>query len=231
MAGLYINRYHIRIQHPVGLSDNSLKLKVCSGPQAPYDEVYAELVAEVISAALSDEYDVFSEYRELDFAGRCIYLEASALKGTNQMAEQLQSIYIIPASDGCRVATAHYSIESAEGFGRRFANMVNTLSVLDRNGGSLLTEEQALTAVRQYGILGSPELERFAESGEYQVSWELADSNEEQIVVLLRSYTGAEVRYYIDRATGDAYVTEFMPGITPEEERTEETLNVRDYLN
>ena len=217
--------------------DRERFLSIWDDPENPenylevkYDTGNAELVAEVISSALSDEYDVFSEYRELDFAGRCIYLEASALKGTNQMAEQLQSIYVIPASDGCRVATAHYSIESAEGFGRRFANMVNTLSVLDRDGDGLLTDEQALTAVRQYGVLGSPELERFAESGEYQVSWEVVDSNEEQIVVLLRSYTGAEVRYYIDRASGEAYVTEFVPGITPEEQRTEESLNVRDYL-
>lgn len=218
--------------------DRECFLSIWDDPENPenylevrYDTGNADLVADAISATLSDEYDVLRDTRELDFAGSCIRLEASVIKGTNQMAEQLQSIYIIPASDGCRVATAHYSIESAEGFGRRFNYMLNTLSVLDRNGGSLLTEEQALSAVRQYCILGNPELERFAESGEYQVSWEVVDSNEEQIVVLLRSYTGAEVRYYIDRATGDAYVTEFMPGITPEETRTEETLNVRDYLN
>ncbi len=57
----------------------------------------------------------------------------------------------------------------------------------------------------------------------------LFDRND-QIVVLFRSYTGALVRYYIDPASGETYVTEFVSGITPEEERTEETLNVKDYI-
>ncbi len=67
-------------------------------------------------------------------------------------------------------------------------------------------------------------------AGEYPIFWEIAAADEQQVVVLFRSYTGAEVRYYIDRASGEAYVTEFVPGITPEEQRTEESLNVRDYL-
>ena len=45
-------------------------------------------------------------------------------------------------------------------------------------------------------------------------------------MVLFRSYTGAQVRYYIDRATGDVHVTEFVPGITPEGMPSEESLNV-----
>ena len=49
-------------------------------------------------------------------------------------------------------------------------------------------------------------------------------------MVLFRSYTGAQIRYYIDRATGETYVTEFVPGITAQEQQTEERLNVRDYL-
>ena len=52
------------------------------------------------------------------------------------MPDLLQMVYIIPAPDGCRVATAHYSIESAEGFGRRFSYILNTLVVIDRNGAS-----------------------------------------------------------------------------------------------
>ncbi len=49
--------------------------------------------------------------------------------------------------------------------------------------------------------------------------------------MLFRSYTGAEVRYHIDRAAGETYVTEFVSGITEKEERTDETFNIRDYLD
>ena len=67
---------------------------------------------------------------EFDRAGNCIYIEASVLKGMNTMADQIQVVYIIPASDGCFVATAHFSIESAEGFGRRFSCMLQTFSAI-----------------------------------------------------------------------------------------------------
>ena len=92
----------------------------------------AELAAEEIGAALSEEYDILTDDHELERAGLCLRIEASAIKGTNRMAEQLQAVYIIPAADGCLVATAHYSLEGAEGFGRRFAYMLATLEVLDR---------------------------------------------------------------------------------------------------
>ena len=190
----------------------------------------AELVTEVIIANLSSEYEVTSEYRELEHAGRCIYLDASVIKGSNQMADQLQAVYIIPAPDGCRVATAHYSIEAAEGFGHRFAYMVNTMTVMERAGDHTLTDDQALAAIRQYCLKSNPDLEGIVNAGEYPVYWEIASSDANEIVVLYRSYTGALVRYYIDRATGETYVTEFVSGITPEEQRTEEHLNVWDYL-
>ena len=41
-------------------------------------------------------------------------------------------VYVIPASDGCRIAAAHYGFDSADLFGARFRAMVNTLSVIDR---------------------------------------------------------------------------------------------------
>lgn len=59
--------------------------------------------------------------------------------------------------------------------------------------------------------------------------WDVS-GEENEVVVLLRSYTGAQVRYYISRNSGDTYVTEFVPGVTSEEERTEESFNVYDYM-
>ena len=100
--------------------------------EVTYRAENAETVADAISATLSEDYDILRDSRELDCAGDCIRIEASVIKNTNRMAEQLQAVYIIPAPAGCRVATAHYSIESAEGFGRRFSYMMNTLSVIDR---------------------------------------------------------------------------------------------------
>ena len=51
-----------------------------------------------------------------------------------------------------------------------------------------------------------------------------------EAVVLFNSYTGAQVRYYIDRDTGETRVTEFVPGITAEETQTDESFNARNYL-
>ena len=90
----------------------------------------AETAAAAISEELSKEFDITTVTRELDGAGSCIRIEASVIKGTNQMTEQLQAVYIIPAPDGCRIATAHSFIAESEGFYRRFDYMLNTLLVL-----------------------------------------------------------------------------------------------------
>ena len=91
----------------------------------------AESVAASVRAELSGEYELYESTRELDRAGECIYIEASVIKGTNNMADQLQAVYVIPTPDGCIVATAHYAAEAAEGFGRRFNYMINTISAID----------------------------------------------------------------------------------------------------
>ena len=100
--------------------------------EVTYSAESAEAAEASISEALSQEYDLLKEMRTLDRAGDCIRIEASVLKDTNTMADQLQAVYIFPAPDGCRIATAHYAIEGAEGFGRRFAYMLNTLSVISK---------------------------------------------------------------------------------------------------
>ena len=92
----------------------------------------AESAASSVGEALSKEYDIIREPITLEHAGSCIRIEASELKGTGRMADQLQVVTVIPAPDGCRVAAEHFSIESAEGFGRRFSYMLNTLTVIDR---------------------------------------------------------------------------------------------------
>ncbi len=189
----------------------------------------ANLVADAISATLSQEYDLLWEDRELDNGIGCIYIEASVIKGTNQMADQLQAVYIIPAGSGSIVATEHYAAEGAEGFGRRFAYMVRTIAALESGENGILSDEQALAAIQNYCYSSNPDLKEIVNAGEHPVYWEIESGDEQQVVVLFRSYTGALVRYYIDRTTGDTYVTEFVPGVTGEEQRTEESFNAWQY--
>lgn len=94
-----------------------------------------------------------------------------------------------------------------------------------------LSDEQVLSAIRNYCYISNPDLENIVNAGKYPVYWEISSGDEQEIVVLFRSYTGAQNRYYIDRTTGDTYVTEFVPGITTEEQQTEESFNVRDYFS
>ena len=92
-----------------------------------------------------------------------------------------------------------------------------------------LTQEQALEAVKSYCIANNPELESMAESDEYTVYWDVTTNEKDEIVVLFRSYTGSETRYYVDPVSGEVYVTERVPGIIEDEQRTDESFNVRDY--
>ena len=193
----------------------------------PHD---AESVAAAVSAALSNEYEIIRESYTLDRAGSCIRIDASDGKGGTGTPDQLQMVYIIPAADGCRVATAHYSFESAEGFGRRFAYMMNTLSVLPGQGERRISDEQAVYSIRHYCFVSNPGLESMISREEYPVYWEILSSDGNKTVVVFRSYTGAQNRYYIDPVSGETTVTELVPGIINEEQQTGESLNVWDYL-
>ena len=93
-----------------------------------------------------------------------------------------------------------------------------------------ITEEQALNAIKNYCFTKDPNLENMAKSDEYTIYWDATTNEDNKIVVLYRAYTGAQIRYYIDPVSGEAYVTELVPGIIDEEQRSDETLNVRDYL-
>lgn len=94
-----------------------------------------------------------------------------------------------------------------------------------------LTDEQALSAIRNYCCISNPDLEAIVNDGEYPVYWDISSSDALETVVLFRSYTGAQIRYHIDRLTGDTYVTEFVPGVFTEEMRTDESFNAWDYLS
>lgn len=93
-----------------------------------------------------------------------------------------------------------------------------------------LTEEQALGAVKNYVYEKEPGLKEMENSEDYTIYFTVETNEEDKIVVLYRAYTGAQIRYYIDRETGDTYITELVPGIIDEETESGETFNVKDYL-
>ena len=93
-----------------------------------------------------------------------------------------------------------------------------------------ITEEQATQAIHDYCIESFPDLANMEGSDDYTLYWEASTNENGEIVVLYRSYTGALIRYYVNPETGDTYVTEQVPGIIDDEQRTEETLNVKDYI-
>ncbi|MBR3293485.1 MAG: hypothetical protein IKI69_03565 [Oscillospiraceae bacterium] len=100
-----------------------------------YSAQDAETTAAAIGAELSKSYEIRRDDEfPLDRAGKCIRIDASADVGGKTMPDQLQMVYIIPAGEGCIVATAHYAIEASEGFGRRFHYLMHTLAVIDRQG-------------------------------------------------------------------------------------------------
>lgn len=187
----------------------------------------ADAAAAAVQAELSGDFDtVVSESWELDRAGTCVRISAS---GAKESPDSLQTVYVIPAADGCRIAAAHCTFESAEGFGARFSYTMNTFAVIDRQGGKRLSDEQALSAIRNYCIAGDPDLVD-ENSREQQVYWDISSSDDSEIVVLFRTYTGALIYYHVDPVSGDTYATEVVPGFS-KETRMDESLNAWDYLN
>lgn len=94
-----------------------------------------------------------------------------------------------------------------------------------------ISEEQAYNAVINYNkAIGSGIDDEINTEG-YTEYWDVSTNEDGKIVVLYRSYTAAQIRYYVDPVSGDAYVTERVPGIIDEEQETGETFNVRDYLD
>ena len=94
-----------------------------------YSEENADSAAASIAESLSQSYNITRGTRTLTGAGTCAFIDASADKN-NQTPDHLQAVYVIPLNNGCVIATMHYSFEAADGFGRRFSEIMNTLKVM-----------------------------------------------------------------------------------------------------
>jgi len=94
-----------------------------------------------------------------------------------------------------------------------------------------ITDDEALAAIRNYCYKTNPELKEDVDSKNGEIYWDISSSDEKEIVVLYHSYTSALTRYYIDRVSGYTYVTEYVKGITEEEQRNGISFNLRDYIS
>lgn len=223
--------------------------------EVQYSAEDADTVAASVSESLSDDYDIIQEPYKLDRAGSCIRIDASNAKGNGGTPDLLQMVYIIPASDGCRIATAHYSFESAEGFGRRFAYMMNTLEVIGRyvdyadstDVGELPAEDSGEWTGADFGELPSESgiTAEMAYEGVYNYchsvyDWSIAEDNPSMMYlemgeesetgyqVIFHSYTGALVYFYVDKSDGTTRMTEYVPTLNIENEAG--SISLYDYL-
>ena len=84
-----------------------------------------------IKASLTNDFDTLVEEEEmLSGAGSCVTVRAFGVKNNTIDTGSMREVTIIPAPGGCIVAEAHYTIESAEGFGGRMSSIVDTIVVL-----------------------------------------------------------------------------------------------------
>jgi hypothetical protein len=134
------------------------------------------------------------------------------------------------AGDGKEVGVNKEPISAAEA-AQAVESKETTAAEEAKPTDDTITQEQALEAVKNYCIANNPDLENMLGSDDYTVYFDVSTSEADEIIVLYRSYTGAQIRYYVDKATGEVYVTELVPGIIDEEQRTEETFNIRDYMD
>lgn len=117
--------------------DRECFVSVYDDPQNPWN--YLEVMhtdkdaadaAASVSEELSKEYDIITEQGDLENTGSCTKIFTATAKSGAKNPNLLQTVYIIPAGNGSIIAISHYTIESAEGFGSRFEQMMNTLSVI-----------------------------------------------------------------------------------------------------
>ena len=120
-------------------SENDRERIVLQGEDPENPEVYlevtrraedAETTAASILETLSGQYAPTREAFTLDRAGDCIVIHADVDTTGEMTMEELQVVYIIPASGGCFVAWGHNTMDSADAFGALFRGMMHTFVVL-----------------------------------------------------------------------------------------------------
>ena len=124
--------------------------------EVKYSPLDAESAAAAVSETLSSDYEISRDDSfSLERAGSCILILAEEVKGGGFMPDQLRSVYIIPAEDGCRIATAHCATVESEGFLRRFRYMMNTCSAVAAQMNDGKTQDQQSASGTFTGVQGT----------------------------------------------------------------------------
>lgn len=134
-----------------------------------------------------------------------------------------------------------YVSESIEAIGETEQNIIASLDehiemnqddsgTISSDTTFIISEDQAYTAVINYCKATISDFSDEINPDGYSEYWDVSTNEAGEIVVLHRSYTAAQIRYYVDPTTGETYVTELVPGIIDEEQRTGEVFNAMDYL-
>lgn len=92
-----------------------------------------------------------------------------------------------------------------------------------------LNSDIILEAVKAHSVDSNPGL---LDNLANNVGWWIKDESDTECHVIVRSYTGAYINYYVDKNTGMTRITEYMPMIMEEgqEEDTGITFNIRDWI-
>ena len=163
----------------------------------------------------------------------CVGLMACGTQTTNTSVKQTETSTTTAAEQTSKPTEAAQQ-ETTEAATQEQTEAVQTeipeTTTSVQTDSEALSEDQALDAIKNYCFTNNPELKNMASSDEYTIYWNVTSNTANEIVVLYRSYTGAETRYYIDPVSGETYSTELVPGIIDEEQRTEESFNVKDYM-
>ena len=163
----------------------------------------------------------------------CVGLMACGTQTTNTSVKQTETSTTTAAEQTSKPTEAAQQ-ETTEAATQEQTEAVQTeipeTTTSVQTDSEALSEDQALDAIKNYCFTDNPELKNMATSDEYTIYWNVTSNTANEIVVLYRSYTGAETRYYIDPVSGETYSTELVPGIIDEEQRTEESFNVKDYM-
>ncbi len=112
-------------------SDKESFISIYDDPDNPdnyleitYGSENMDAVTASISKELSKEYEIQTGTLDLENAGACTTIDT-----VSGGSGELLRVYLVPSGEGTIVATAHFTFESAEGFGHRFDQMLGTLVV------------------------------------------------------------------------------------------------------
>ncbi len=111
-------------------------------------------------------------------------------------------------------------------------NLYSEKELIDgKEDEELITEQEALEAIKNYCFEKEPGLERAMADENSKAYFTVSTDENKLINVTYRGYTAVLVNYQIDPVSGDVYATDSIPGIREEAMSTGEEFNIKTYMN